>query len=71
MCCNSIMQYNDPEKEIQICPHCGQVVYSAKDLEKRLGTPILFLFEQYEQWKKLQEVAPKDSMVSVKSDSHE
>ena len=58
------------EKDMQLCPHCGQPLYSAKDLEKRVSTPLIFAFEQYEAWKrlkaneneeKLRKVAPKDS----------
>jgi len=63
------------EKEVQLCSHCGQPLYSVKDLEKRLGAPLIFAFEQYEAWKKLkateneeklQKVAPNSSIDNEK-----
>ena len=67
------------ENEIQLCPHCGQPLYTAKTLEKRLGSPLIFAFEQYEAWKKLktiedeklQKVAPNSSSNIEKGDSCE
>ncbi|MEI7960924.1 MAG: hypothetical protein WCI04_01180 [archaeon] len=41
------------QNETKICSCCGQPIYTCKELEKKLGTPIIFIFEQYELWKKL------------------
>lgn len=48
---------------MKTCPDCGQPIYDCKELEKRLGTPLIFLFEQYSEWKKLQVNSEKDGVL--------
>jgi hypothetical protein len=46
------------QTETKICSCCGQPIYTSKELEKKLGLPIVYLLEQYDLWKKLNDENP-------------
>jgi hypothetical protein len=40
---------------MKICETCGRPILSLEELEAELGTPLTYLFRQYEIWKRLRE----------------
>lgn len=43
------------QNETKICPSCGRIIRDLKDLEIELGKPVLYIFQEYERWRKLKE----------------